>query len=45
MLETIKSQVLDHIGNAEQSDDITLLAIMKKTWNDSIFLVCDEKIW
>ncbi len=31
MLETIKSQVLAHIGDAEQSDDITLLAIRRKS--------------
>lgn len=30
MLETIKSQVLAYIGEAEQSDDITLLAIRRK---------------
>jgi two-component system response regulator len=30
MLETLKSKVLAHIGDAEQSDDITLLAIRRQ---------------
>ena len=31
MLETLKSEVLAHIGDAEQSDDITLLAIRRES--------------